>query len=87
MAEGTYRLLKGDKLFLAARWNQVQGDLGGLNKDIKVTRLNGGAGWYILPTLLLKGELVTQKYEGFARTDIRNGGKFQGFMLEAATSF
>lgn len=87
MAEGTYRFLKGDKLFIAGRWNQVSGNLGGLNTDIKVTRLNGGAGWYILPTLLLKGELVTQKYENFARTDIRNGGKFKGFMLEAATSF
>jgi hypothetical protein len=87
MAEGTYRFLKGDKLFLAARWNQVSGDLGGLNTDIKVTRANAGAGWFILPTLMLKGELVTQKYEGFARSDIRNGGKFQGFMLEAATSF
>ncbi|WP_053334274.1 hypothetical protein [Gemmatimonas phototrophica] len=87
MAEGTYRFLKGDKLFLAARWNQVTGDLGGLNNNITVTRANAGGGWFILPTLLLKGELVTQKYEGFARTDIRNGGQFRGFMLEAATSF
>jgi hypothetical protein len=36
---------------------------------------------------MLKGEYVTQKYDRFVRTDIRNGGKFQGFMLEAATSF
>ena len=87
MAEGTYRLLKGEKLFVAARWNRVTGNLSSTNPDISVTRSNVGGGWFILPTLMLKGEYVTQKYDRFARTDIRNGGKFQGFMLEAATSF
>ncbi|HEY0931326.1 MAG TPA: hypothetical protein VGE27_15500 [Gemmatimonas sp.] len=87
MAEATYRLLQDDKLYLSARWNRVNGDLGGLNNDIKVTRGNVGAGWFIAPTLLLKGELVNQTYDGFARTDIRNGGKFKGFMLEAVTAF
>lgn len=87
MGEATYRFLQGEKLFVAARWNQVSGDLGGLNNDIKVTRGNAGAGWFIAPTLLLKAEVVNQTYTGFARTDIRNGGKFRGFMLEAVTAF
>ena len=101
MAEGTYRFLKGEKLFVAARWNQVQGDLNAYrvtqiapaaalnvaNPGISVTRANAGAGWFILPTLLLKGELVEQTYRGFNRNDIRSGGKFRGFVLEAATSF
>lgn len=100
MGEATVRFLKGDKLFLAARYNRVDGNLGSYrvtpitgapvtvtNSDVAVTRLNAGGGWFILPTLLLKGELVTQKYDGFSALDIRNGGKWRGFVIEAATSF
>ncbi len=37
MGEGTVRLLKGDKLFLSARWNRVEGDLG----SYRVTPISG----------------------------------------------
>jgi hypothetical protein len=57
------------------------------NNDIEVTRMNAGGGWFILPTLLLKAEVVTQEYNRFNVLDIRNGGKWKGFVLEAATSF
>lgn len=100
MGEATVRFLKGDKLFLSARYNNVTGNLGSYrvtpitgaavtvtNPDVEVTRLNAGGGWFILPTLLLKGELVTQEYKGFSAQDIRNGGKWRGFVIEAATSF
>jgi hypothetical protein len=87
MAEGVYRFLEGEKLFVGARWNRVTGDIGGGNSDVTVTRGNVGGGWFITPSLLLKGELVDQKYEGFLRTDIRNGGRFKGFMIEAVTAF
>jgi hypothetical protein len=87
MYEGVYRFLENETLFVGARWNQVDGNLGGVNTAVKVTRGNIGGGWFITPSLLLKGELVEQTYEGFARTDIRNGGKFRGFMLEAVTAF
>jgi hypothetical protein len=100
MGEATVRFLKGDKLFLAARYNKVDGDLGSYrvtpvtgapvtisNSDVAITRLNAGGGWFILPTLLLKAEVVTQQYDRFNVLDIRNGGKWRGFVLEAATSF
>jgi hypothetical protein len=87
MAEGVYRFLQDEKLFLGARWNRVTGNIGGANNDVTVTRGNVGGGWFITPSLLLKAELVEQKYEGFVRTDIRNGGKFRGFMIEAVTAF
>jgi hypothetical protein len=100
MGEATVRFLKGDKLYLSARYNTVTGNLGSYrvtpitgaavtvsNPDVDVTRLNAGGGWFILPTLLLKGELVTQEYKGFNALDIRNGGKWRGFVIEAATSF
>jgi hypothetical protein len=87
MAEGVYRFLQGEKLFVGARWNRLTGDIGGGNSDVTVTRSNVGGGWFITPSLLLKGELVDQKYDGFIRTDIRNGGRFKGFMIEAVTAF
>ena len=39
------------------------------------------------PNVLSKVELVRQTYENFPTTDIRNGGKFQGFMIEGVVAF
>ncbi len=44
-------------------------------------------GWFIMPVLLLKGEWVSQKYTGFPATDIRNGARFRGFMMEGVIAF
>ncbi len=43
------------------------------------------AGWYVTPTILLKGEYVRQRYDDFP--DIRSGGRFDGFVIEGAVSF
>ncbi|WP_311195856.1 hypothetical protein [Antarcticibacterium sp. 1MA-6-2] len=37
--------------------------------------------------ILAKLEYVNQEYNGFANTDIRNGGGFNGLMFEAVISF
>lgn len=95
MAELVYRFLPGERLYVGGRWNVVSGDLGVSgagptlqdNSDIKVTRTQIGGGWFITPSLLLKAEYVNQTYDGFAARDIRNGGRFKGFMLEAVTAF
>ena len=87
MAEGIYRFGSGESYFAGARWNKFDGDLGGVNGDTQVERLNIGGGWFITPSLLMKAEWVDQKYMGFASTDIRAGGRFKGFMLEAVTAF
>lgn len=87
MAEAVYRFLPGEKLFVGARWNSVEGVLAAGGPDIEVTRTQLGGGWFITPSLLLKAEYVTQDYKNFAPTDIRNGGRFKGFMLEAVTAF
>ncbi|MNC98567.1 hypothetical protein D3C83_165760 [compost metagenome] len=50
-------------------------------------RYASGFGWYITPVLLLKGEYMQQKYFGFPSSDIRNGGKIQGFVFEGVVSF
>jgi hypothetical protein len=65
-----------------------------------VDRIAIAAGWYLTKNILLKGEYVMQKYgqgasadslvagkgndKDFPNRDIRHGGKFDGFVLEAA---
>jgi hypothetical protein len=84
--ELTYRFL-GDKLYASGRYNTVSGTLAGITNDISVKRTQLGAGWFINPMILLKGEYVTQTYNDFPSTDIRNGGKFDGFMVEGTVAF
>jgi hypothetical protein len=44
-------------------------------------------GWFVTPALLAKLEWVTQKYNDFPTSDIRNGGKFSGFVVEGVVAF
>jgi hypothetical protein len=85
--DATYRFLQGEPLYVAARYNTVSGPLAGSTTDVGADRWQVGAGWFITDNILLKGEYVTQKYNGFAPTDIRNGGKFNGFMVEGTVAF
>ncbi len=87
MAELVYRFLPGERLYVGGRWNSVTGNLGVVAPDADIVRTNIGGGWFITPSLLLKAEYVNQEYKNFIATDIRNGGKFKGFMFEAVTSF
>ena len=81
-----YRFL-GDKLYLGGRYNVVDGDLSLTATDVSVKRAALSGGWFLTPNLLTKVEYVNQKYDGFAVTDIRNGGKFHGLMIEGAIGF
>jgi hypothetical protein len=87
MLEAVYRFAQGEKLYVGGRWNSLTGDLGAAGSDVEVVRTNVGGGWFITPSLLLKAEYVNQEYKKFAVTDIRNGGRFKGFMIEAVTAF
>jgi len=82
-----YRFLAGEKAYVGARYNRVSGGLAGLTKDISVDRQAFAAGWFLTPGLMLKGELVTQKYNDFPVTDIRHDGKFKGFVVEGVVAF
>jgi hypothetical protein len=50
-----------------------------------VNRLEAGAGWFILPTILLKAEYVDQNYSNFSVYGGKGG--FDGFMIESTISF
>jgi hypothetical protein len=86
-AEATYRFLADEMMFVAARYNVAKGELPGMTDKVGADRAQFGAGWFLTPNVLLKGEWVTQKYNDFPTTDIRNGGRFKGFMVEGVVSF
>ncbi|HEU4882947.1 MAG TPA: hypothetical protein VFT45_11890, partial [Longimicrobium sp.] len=80
-----YRFL-GDRLYVGGRWNQVKGDWSG-QENLTVTRSALSAGWFVTRNLMTKAELVHQDYDGFAATDIRNGGQFRGIAIEGVIAF
>ena len=88
-ADVVYRFLPGEKMYVGARYNTVSAELpiSGKNYDVSVDRGALSAGWFITPMVLVKGEYVTQKYNDFPTVDIRNGGKFHGFMVEGTVAF
>ena len=86
VGEGLYRFWN-DKLYAGGRYNTVSGTLAGMQSDITVTRSQLGGGWYVTPNVLSKIEFVRQTYGNFPTSDIRSGGKFQGFMVEGVVAF
>lgn len=87
-AELVYRFLPREQAFVAGRYNVVSGTLHAATPyDVSMDRIQVAMGWYTTKNLLLKLEYVSQNYNDFADTDIRNGGKFSGIMLEAAIAF
>lgn len=84
-----YRFGKTEDIFVGGKYNQVKGDLmfAGTLADVTQSRIQLGAGWFITDNIVVKGEYVNQSYEGFPRTDLRSGGRFNGLMLEAVVGF
>jgi hypothetical protein len=85
-AEGLYRFAD-EKLYVGGRYNTVSGQLTGIANDISVNRVQLGGGWFVTPNVLTKVELVKQNYNDFPTSDIRSGGKFQGFVVEGVVAF
>ncbi len=84
--DAVYRFL-GDKLYVGYRYNTAKGQLAGLSTDVSVDHNALGAGWFVTPSLLLKGEYVNQSYNDFPTSDIRSGGNFKGFTMSGVVAF
>lgn len=84
--DGVYRFGCKENLYVAARYNVVKGNLG-FAEDVTVDRIAGSAGWFITRNVLLKGEYVQQNYRDFPIGDIRNEGKFSGYVIAATVGF
>jgi hypothetical protein len=90
--DGLYRFYD-DRLYVGGRYNTVDGTLSRnvagawQNYDMSVDRWQLGGGWFVTPSIMLKAEYVTQRYDDFPTNDIRNGAKFDGFMIEGVVAF
>ena len=87
VADGVYRFGKDENLFVGVRYNTVTARMAGTTSDIEINRVAASAGWFVTKNILLKGEVVTQKYVDFAQTDYRYGGKFNGYVIQAVVGF
>jgi hypothetical protein len=85
--DGVYRFLADEKLFVGARYNRAEGALAGITDNVGAERYQVAGGWFILPGLMAKAEYVSQKYFGYPATNIKNGGRFHGLMLEGIVAF
>ncbi|MES2179086.1 MAG: hypothetical protein V4550_14590 [Gemmatimonadota bacterium] len=86
-ADLLYRFGPREQLYVGGRYNVANGALVGVANSVSVDRTAYALGWFVTPALLTKIEYVTQKYNDFPLTDIRNGGKFNGFMIQGAVAF
>ena len=82
-----YRFMPDESLFVGARYNKAVGETTGIVGDTGANRWQVSGGWFLTPNLLAKVEYVTQTYVGYPTTNIRNGGKFNGMMLEGVVGF
>jgi hypothetical protein len=82
-----YRFGRNEKYYIAGRYNEVNGKLAGSGLDVSLDRIQIGGGWFVTKNILAKLEYVQQNYNDFAATDIRNGGKFNGLMIEGVIGF
>ena len=91
--DGVYRFLPGEPAWIGARYNTASGNLlfgsgaTATSADVRVNRVELAAGMFITQHIMLKGEYVRQDYSNFPTTDIRNGGQFDGFMVEGTVAF
>lgn len=85
-AELLYRFGNNEDFYLGGRYNHVTGEQVTGN-EIDITRYNIGGGWFLTRNVMAKVEYVNQTYNNFPAGDLREGGEFSGFMLEAVISF
>jgi hypothetical protein len=89
--DAIYRFLPREQAYVGVRYNTVSGTIGAAGPiaahDVTIDRIQIGGGWFVTPNILAKVEYVNQGYDGFLSTDIRNGGRFNGIMLEGVVSF
>jgi hypothetical protein len=82
-----YRFGSSENFYVGARYNKVSGKLPVVNTEANIRRTAFSAGWFVTRNIQAKAEYVNQDYNNFPATDIRNGGQFNGIMLEGVISF
>jgi len=76
-----------ENFWIGVRYNTVTATMLGSPNDITINREVASAGWFMTRNIMLKAEYVNQEYLNYAPTNILNGGKFNGTMIEASIGF
>ncbi len=85
--ELVYRFLNHESMYVAARLNNVDGQVAGVANDINIRRTQFAFGFFISKNILAKIEYVNQDYNKFPVNNKFNGGNFKGLMFEGAVTF
>jgi hypothetical protein len=85
--EGLYRFGGQEQFYAGARYNMVNGNTNTASADDQsVNRIQIGAGWFLIKSVLIKIEYMKQNYKDFIDLYGKDAG-FDGVMFEAAVSF
>ncbi len=76
-----------ENFWVGVRYNTVTAAVSGFSQDITINREVASAGWFLTRNIMLKAEYVSQVYQNYPNSNILNGGKFSGTMLEASIGF
>jgi hypothetical protein len=76
-----------ENFWVGFRYNTVTAALQGYTSNVTVNREAGSLGWFLTKHIMTKVEYVNQEYLNYPTTNILNGGKFHGIMLEASIAF
>jgi hypothetical protein len=98
-ADLLYRFGKGEKFYVGAKYNTLDGALAfgqsttatninqGTRGDVTIDRTSVAAGWFITKNVMFKAEYVTQNYKGYPDNHILSGGKFNGLVVQGIIGF
>jgi hypothetical protein len=94
-AEALYRFGKNQQFYFGARYIKVTSNLAfgqsaaapGTLYDVTIDRTSIAGGWFVTRNILLKGEYVTQNYDGYPDTDRFYKGKFNGLVIQGSIAF
>jgi len=93
--EALYRFGKTQQFYIGARYQKVSATLAsgvtaasaGVRTPVNIDRTSIAAGWFVTRNVLLKGEYVTQNYDGYPTTSQFYKGKFDGFVIQGSIAF
>jgi len=96
--DALYRFGKNEKFYFGARYTKVTSTIAegftatvrGSRYDVTIDRTSVGGGWFITRNILLKGEYVTQKYDGYKNTGANARfyqGEFSGVVIQGVIAF
>lgn len=83
-----YRFGNNENFWVGARYNTATSAVAATTPyDVTIDRFSASAGWFVTKNVMAKVEYVNQDYKNFVASDIRNGGNFNGLVIEAVVGF